>query len=809
MREPVRLGPADHLGATVSTQPIDGGTLVQTTCTLAAPLEGGRLHRLAALNLPDADGPAFAAGFWYAADGSLPFGDVATLPFPYYTYRKVKWRKVLDGEHPYHAAAHLKFPLLAAYCATTERWHGLLFQPFLELEDCALPVYFSIIHDGTHRRLVVAANFHADVHVDKHAWFGLGTTTQRAAAPPAAGTTLRFDVAELTALGWPELMAMACRAPLLPQPPPQPTAPQARLHHAMEGAWRFLARAEDTERGALVHLLRRAAPGQVSEEFKHSHITPELHALQLAAEFSAAGAPDAKARYDRWCPWAQPGVRREEVDDACWWHTTTRVTTAGLHAFTHHGAGFVGFPGGQATNARHLAETYHATGDEAHADAALATARWVLPHQRPDGAWPATVPVAREVRVKPPTEGRPCVAATAECVRALLAAYTIDNARTWLEAADRGLAYVNRAASFFAAAGYLRDAAPTEPDGLTAECAIHANLDRARFGPPDAYVASARQWAWYGVQWTRPLAPEDRGAWVVDGLGHTITPRIDVWSALLLGRAWARLGAATDDPFWTRLGWRQLEACMELQERDGGFAETWWYDWPDGLCPVPIESTFLALAFLDLARRFDPAWVPPPPVSPAAADTPTHSTIPGPAGLTFEFAEVDYPPTLAGLRRPLLQMARRRGPRSLSARALGLLRLLAGDEEPPGPAAPRPLRRLRVHLGAIESSVDTWRAAFRIAGGAEEDTTLAGLEEDATLTVPCLRVSGAATVSADAERLLVRAQDGSHWHVHVGAQGNVLAEPDATFRFEFAANWGAGVDAFIGEIACTRHDELS
>lgn len=801
MAKPPRQGPARGLGATVTEHPVDGGTFMEYDCTPEATLDPARVHRLVSVELPDARGPAFAAGFWYAADDTTPFGDVATLPFPYYTYRKVKWRTRLQNGNIYHAAAHLKFPLLAAYCGATERWHGLLFRPFVAWGGATLPVYCTVITRNGSRHLRVGLWPGAEVHVDRHAWFGLGTRTHRAARALAPGTHVKFAAVELEALGWPELLTLACRAPLLPQPVPSPMAPDPRLPNGMDRAWRWLARAEDAEHGALIHLLRRGVPGQVSEEFKHSHVTPELHALRLATELEKDGTGAGAPRVRHWAGWALPGPRRVDQGDTCRWQTTTRLTAHGLTGFTHHGAGFVGFPGGQATNGRHLAETYQATGDDMIADAALATARWVVRAQRDDGAWPLVVPVPGEVHVKRLKDGSTaCVAATAESVRALLAAYVIDSDRAWLDAADRGLTYVNRAASFFAARGYLRDAAPEEPDGMTAECAIHANLDRARLGPPDAYLAAAQQWAWYGVQWTRPHAADERGAWVVDGLGHTITPRVDVWSALLLGGAWARLGAATDDPFWTRLAWTQLQACLALQERDGGFAETWWYDWPDGLCPVPIESMFLVPAFLDLARRFAPAWRPPAPLQVGAPEIPVHGALPGPAGLTFAFAEVEYVPRMAGLRNALLRSARRSGPRSVPARALGLLQLLTGGEAEMRRRAARPMQHYRVHHGHAEATDTTWRVPFVIE-------PIESIPPTPTITIPYVTVSGAATVATDAERLLVRAHDGTRWRVQVNADGNVLAEPDGVFSLAFAANWPGTVRPFAGDIACTRQDD--
>jgi hypothetical protein len=72
-----------------------------------------------------------------------------------------------------------------------------------------------------------------------------------------------------------------------------------------------------------------------------------------------------------------------------------------------------------------------------------------------------------------------------------------------------------------------------------------------------------------------------------------------VWGGLLIARAFVRLSGAIGKTRWRDVAWRLFENIANLQERDGGFSETWFLDFPSGLQSIHIEPTFVTDAFIE------------------------------------------------------------------------------------------------------------------------------------------------------------------------------------------------------------------
>jgi hypothetical protein len=280
-------------------------------------------------------------------------------------------------------------------------------------------------------------------------------------------------------------------------------------------------------------------------------------------------------------------------DDGVLWHTTTYFNGSRLEAFTHHGVGFVGFPGGMATNVRRLYEYHALTGDSSVVALADSGAAWLQKVQREDGSWPA---VYRQDEKNSPYG---CVASAAESARALLGAYRRTKRHDQLKSAEAAMAFVNHDESFFGCRQYLRDVSPNEADGISAEACIHANLDAHAIAGHKQFLDSAQKWGYYALQWIRPGFLDEERAPSFDGLSHSITPRVDVWGGLLIARALMRLGRASGEQRWLRHAWRLFHEIAQLRERDGGLCETWFFDFPDGLESIHIEPTFTTDALVE------------------------------------------------------------------------------------------------------------------------------------------------------------------------------------------------------------------
>lgn len=224
---------------------------------------------------------------------------------------------------------------------------------------------------------------------------------------------------------------------------------------------------------------------------------------------------------------------------------------------------------------------------------AVEGADWLVKTQRDDGSWPASIGRRNER----PHAG--CVAGSAEAARALIAAHARTNKPEYRAAAEEAMRFVNREESFFACGQYLRDVNAGEADGITAEACIHANLDWHAFTGDRAMLEHAGKWGAYALQWVRPRSTESMAEPSFDGLSQSITPRIDVWGGLLIARAFMRLWRVGCDETWREHAWRLFDNIAGLQERDGGFCETWFLDFPSGLESIHIEPTFVTDAFIE------------------------------------------------------------------------------------------------------------------------------------------------------------------------------------------------------------------
>ncbi|UCD56210.1 MAG: hypothetical protein JSV16_10260, partial [Candidatus Hydrogenedentota bacterium] len=545
------------------------------------------------------------------------------MRFPYNSYYKFR----IKVRGPYDAALFSKMPI--ACWQEKHRAFAVVFPKFLTLPQGRLPVF--IRATGAEAVVDFTAAILSEFRVERKpvGWFSTRVehTKHSVILPEAQSFETTFLL--VAADTWVECV-QACVKHLYETRQHSAELSAESLARMLSAAIHFYDRVWDSRNRTHVHLPVKNVPGFESVEFKHSHITDDIAKLVLYRRLVRMGCAELAQRERALLTNLVDGPYRYELDGTQLWHTTTYFNGNELEAFTHHGAGFVGFPGGMATIVRRLFEYCSLERNEALDQLAKSGADWLARTQGEDGSWPALIESTR---------GRAyigCIASTAEAVRALTAAYLPTERQEYRAAAEAGIRFINRDESFFECRRYLRDVDPDEADGISAEACIHANLDWHGLTRDDRILAQAGKWGWYALQWVRPRSLEYRAEPSFDGLSQSITPRIDVWGSLLIAGAFMKLSHRTGDESWREHAWRLFENIAGLQERDGGLCETWFLDFPSGLESIHIEPTFVTDAFVEfildayrdddenplakaLSRQRDPMRQKRPPLDPSGA----------------------------------------------------------------------------------------------------------------------------------------------------------------------------------------------
>ena len=527
---------------------------------------------------------AFVGGRKYQLSEGEPIRG-RKLGFPYNTYYKFR----INSRAPYDAALFSKMPI--ACWQGKDRAFAVIFPKELVLPAGPVPLFIRAGGVGAGVDFSAAILREFEVVRKPVGWFGAHAKRANHTLALPEGQFFEATFLLMAADTWVDCVRK-CEEHLYETRRPPDEAPAESLAKKLNASLRYYNRVWDSRNRTHVHLPVKNEPRFESVEFKHSHVTDDLTKLVLYRRLIGMGCTELAERERRLLEKLAAGPYCYSRDGARLWHTTTYFDGDGLRAFTHHGTGLVGFPGGMATVARRLFEYCALNHNDSLEKMGKSAADWLVSIQREDRSWPASVGNGRNAAPG-------CVASTAEAVRALLGAYRRTENATYRTAAEGGIRYLDREESFFECRQYLRDVDFDNSDGMTAEACIHACLDWYDIVRDEKALAQAEKWAFYALQWVRPRSSEYPAEPSFDGLSRSITPRIDVWGGLLTARAFIRLARAAGRERWREHAWWLFENIASLQEHDGGFSETWFLDFPSGLESINIEPTFVTDAFVE------------------------------------------------------------------------------------------------------------------------------------------------------------------------------------------------------------------
>jgi hypothetical protein len=284
--------------------------------------------------------------------------------------------------------------------------------------------------------------------------------------------------------------------------------------------------------------------------------------------------------------------------DALVFRNTARLSTnrRSVVFFDHLGAGLAGYPGGQATVVRSLAERWM-QGDRSSKVRKVteAAARWLRMAQQEDGSWFRTY---KGPAYLDPEDSLPSPGACAEGALALLATYEAFGTREDLAAAERALNYVNnKVADTMALTGYFRDCSPEEAEAASGIFIGMANLQAFNVLKDREYLRAAKTALRYCLGWHRWWFDEG-----MDSIQHSFTPRIATCQTVWAAHVYHDFYRATGDAFWNRISERSVR-CLAYENPYPGYGDGIYNDEDLRPYPVGFDCSYSASAILRFTMR--------------------------------------------------------------------------------------------------------------------------------------------------------------------------------------------------------------
>ncbi|MCE5244140.1 MAG: hypothetical protein LLF99_13180 [Desulfobacteraceae bacterium] len=271
------------------------------------------------------------------------------------------------------------------------------------------------------------------------------------------------------------------------------------------------------------------------------------------------------------------------------------VNRRGVVFSDHLGVGLAGYPGGQATVVRSLAERW-TRGDRNPAVRTVgeAGARWLRRVQSEDGSWWRTWKGPEYT--EPEESLLPSPGACAEGAMALMEAYEAFGGREDLLAAERALGYVNgKLADSMVLTGYFRDCSQEEAEAASGIFIALANLRAFEVSKDRNHLRAAETALRYCLGWHRWWFDDG-----MDSIQHSFTPRIATCQTVWAAQAYLAFHTATGDDFWKRAAARSV-ACLDYDDSYPGYGDGVYNDEELKPYPVGFECSYSASAILRFA----------------------------------------------------------------------------------------------------------------------------------------------------------------------------------------------------------------
>ncbi len=362
-----------------------------------------------------------------------------------------------------------------------------------------------------------------------------------------------------------------------------------------------LKRSYDSELGTFLQLPWRESSGFVFSLYSYSLLSYEAVRLSYFSQlYHKTGDPDFKSWMERLRDLFVNLELYRETENGLFWFNMTHYDGGKLTGYSYMDVGFAGYPGGQGLISRSLLEYLKIEEDKDIEELVKKNIAFILGAQNVDGSWNAAIPFKRFNPSSMMAKWSKSEGATAENVRALIRVYKRYGDDRYVDAALKGLQYLQQREPI--CRNVLRDIGLEEPEGYSAILAVNAFLDAFEFFGDEKFLGCAEIYAhhlltfhyWYGKIFGH-----------FHPITESITPRLSPFESLMAVKAYKRMQNATGDEFWNKMASMLLKRTLELVDDNGGLSEGVFVKYDGGLQTLVMEQTFATAELLHTISDVD------------------------------------------------------------------------------------------------------------------------------------------------------------------------------------------------------------
>ncbi|MDY6778219.1 MAG: hypothetical protein SVU32_06110 [Candidatus Nanohaloarchaea archaeon] len=522
------------------------------------------------------------------SNGAMSLETEAVIEYPYTTYYR---RKIMPVEYDgtvYRPLAELRLPLLVLqYRDRCDVFH---LDPIIETEDATAYPFIGFNRERERFEVILPRTYRRKRKQSE--WLGIGAT-ERVQNP----VVREYEPDHRVVDDWQDAVTS-----FYDQRLEERELSEEKLREIFQDARQALFRGWDEDLGTFLQLPWRDRPGFALDAYSYSLMANEAVRLDY---FRQLYERTGEKQFAKWADRLEDLFKDEslymkdlEHGEGLVWYNTATYDGNSLQGRFYLETGYYGYPGGQATIALHLLRALERSNDPDLEERVRESLEYILSTQQEDGRWPTTLRQEWELPFKRTrVDVRESEGATAECCRALMAAYERFEEEKFLESAFEGLETLADETPI--CYNGLRDIGTNETEAFSAFAVIHAFLDAYEIQGEERYLDQAETYAAYLSTWNYWYT-DDR----IDlrGINHpiaeTITMRASPFETVLAARAFRRLAEATGAGLWERLYRLALDRGMDLVNRSGGLSEGRFFSYEEGFLPLETEQTFATAELL-------------------------------------------------------------------------------------------------------------------------------------------------------------------------------------------------------------------
>ena len=541
---------------------------------------------------------AFIGGMWYSKkDFSLK--QEISLPYPFSTYYTIK---ILDKNYNgllCRSLLYVKMPLLVIQFE--ENALGIKFTPLLEIDGEEVFPFIALDEDDERYTITFYLFKEFKVKEKENAWLGIGRKKNfKLNIKPGQKIYFKIDIDVYR--DWKEAVYRFIEKEL----PSKVKVEDAEK--VFEKGKQALRRSYDNLTGSFIQLPWRDTTSFTFINSSYSLLSYEAVRLHYFTSWF-------KKMEDRvFREWSNRlrslfinsklYIENPSHGEGLIWYNMTNLTRNGLEGYFYMDCGYGGYPGGQGTIAFHLLNYLKYVDDEDIKRVVRKSLKYIISTQNKNGSWPMALHQEGLIRFRPEKlDEYESFNGTSESIRALLAGYKIFKDKKMLEAAFRGLNYLED--EYPICYNGLRDIGINEAEAFSAVSIIDAFIDAYNLTGDKKFLNNAINYAYYTLTYIYMYNTRNLNfKYNFHPISYSITPRLSPYESMWIISTYNRLYKITGDDLWYNISKMIYNETVKWQSRNGGISEGVFPKSLDKLEPLPMEQTFAIVELMQASTHF-------------------------------------------------------------------------------------------------------------------------------------------------------------------------------------------------------------